>query len=170
MVAAVSHYLGPVIAASAEWLERVYGASPTPVLAARATVQARQATTVAAWLRYPTAVDAALLAIAGPGGADRLDALVAPLTPPAQPWRSWVDVVVVSWAACMLTDAEIARDAVAAVATTEHAAGLSLDFRHLLHPDRADAQAAALLRHPDLLRPVVLLHRAEILARLGRSL
>jgi hypothetical protein len=163
----VSHYLAPVIAASAEWLEQVYAACPTPVLAARATVQARQAATVAAWLRYPTAIDAALLSIAGSGGAQQLDALIAPLTPPAQPWRSWVDAVIVSWAACLLTDADLAQEAVTAATTTEHAAGLSLDFRHLLHPDQADARAATLLRHPDLLRPVVSLYRSELLDRLG---
>lgn len=162
----MSHYLAPVIAASAEWLERVFAASASPLLAARAQIQARQATTVAAWLRYPTQIDAALLSIAGPGGAARLDALVAGWDPPAQPWRSWVDEVVVSWAACVLTDADLAQVAVAAATATEHVAGLALDFRPLLHPDRIEARAAALLRHPDLLRPVVGLHRDELLARL----
>jgi len=166
----VSHYLAPVITASAEWLERAYAATSSPVLAVWAGIQARQATTVAAWLRYPTVVDAALVAMAGPGGAGRLDALVASVpapaeSAPAEPWRSWVDEVVVSWAACLLTDAEVARDAVAAAATTEHAAGLALDFRALLRPDTIDARAAALLRHPDLVRPVAGLYRTELLAR-----
>src|SRR5690606_18304413 len=106
--AAVSHYLAPVIAASADWLERTYTAASSPILSVWAGIQARQAATVAAWLRYPTVVDAALVAMAGPGGAGRLDALVAPVPAPAEPWRSWVDEVVVSWAACLLTDAEVA--------------------------------------------------------------
>jgi hypothetical protein len=163
---AVSHYLAPVIAASAQWLERTYAATESPLLSVWAGIQARQAATVAAWLRYPTVVDAALVAMAGPGGAGRLDALVAPVPAPAEPWRSWVDEVVVSWAAGLLTDADLARDAVAAVAATEHARGLVLDFRALLRPDAIDAQAATLLRHPDLARPVVSLYRAELLARL----
>lgn len=165
----MSQYLAPVIAASAEWLERTYAATESPVLSVWAGVQARQAATVAAWLRYPTVVDAALVAMAGPGGAGRLDALGAVLPAPAEPWRSWVDEVVVSWAACLLSDADLARDAVAAVTTTEHAAGLVLDFRALLRPDAIDARAAALLRHPDLVRPVAGLHRAELLARLRRG-
>lgn len=163
----LSQYLAPVIAASAEWLQRVYTATASPLLATRAQIQARQAATVAAWLRYPTTIDAALLWLAGPGGADRLDALVAPLEQPSSPWRSWVDEVVVSWAGCLLTDADTAQAAVAAAAKTEHAAGLSLDFRPLLNPDRVDAHAASLLRHPDLLRPVVALYRDELLARLA---
>lgn len=161
----MSQYLAPVIAASAEWLARTYAATSTPVLSVWAGIQARQATTIAAWLRYPTVVDAALVALAGPGGAGRLDALVAAVPEPVEPWRTWVDEVVVSWAACLLTDAEVARDAVAAVVTTEHAAGLALDFGPLLHPDAIDARAAALLRHPDLVRPVADLYRAELLAR-----
>ncbi|MBX6752044.1 MAG: hypothetical protein IRY85_20685 [Micromonosporaceae bacterium] len=163
------HYLAPVIAASAEWLERTYAAASTPVLSAWAGIQARQATTVAAWLRYPTVVDAALVAMAGPGGAGRLDALVAPVPAPAEPWRSWVDEVVVSWAACLLTDADVARDAVAAAVTTEHASGLALDFRPLLRPDTIETRAAALLRHPDLVRPVAGLYRAELLARVRNA-
>lgn len=164
---APSDHLAPVIAASAEWLVRVYAADSSPVLAALAAVQARQAATVAAWLRYPTGIDAALVHMAGPGGAARLDALVAPLLPDADHWRSWVDEVVVSWAACVLAEADVARAAVSAVAATEHVTGLSLDFRPLLAPDRAEARAGALLRHPDLLHPVASLHRAELLSRLG---
>lgn len=167
MTSSVSQYLAPVIAASAEWLHRVYTANASPLLSTRAQIQARQAATVAAWLRYPTTIDAALVWLAGPGGADRLDALVAPLDPPASPWRTWVDEVVVSWAGCLLTDAETARAAVDAAAKTEHAGGLTLDFRPLLYPDRVDARAACLLRHPDLLQPVVALYRAELSERLA---
>lgn len=162
----MSHYLAPVIAACAEWLERTYGATSNPMLSVWAGIQARQAATVAAWLRYPTVVDAALVALAGPGGADRLDALVGAMPAPAEPWRSWVDEVVVSWAACLLTDADVARDAVATVAGTEHATGLVFDFRALLRPDALDARAGVLLRHPDLVHPVAGLHRAELLTRL----
>lgn len=162
----MSHYLAPVIAASAEWLEQVYAAAASPLLAARARVQANQATMVAAWLRYPTIVDAELVGLVGPGGAARLDTLAAPWPAPEQSWRSWVDEAVVSWAACVLTEADIARAAVAAVLTTEHITGLTLDFRPLLDPDPLDARAAALLRHPDLLRPVASLYRDELHSRL----
>ena len=162
----MAHYLAPVIAASAEWLEQVYAAAATPLLAARARVQANQATMVAAWLRYPTIVDAELLNLAGPGGATRLDTLADP-SPPERPWRSWVDEAVVSWAACLLIEADLARAAVAVAATTEHVAGLALDFRPLLEPDPLDARAAALLRHPDLLRPVASLYRDELRRRVG---
>jgi hypothetical protein len=75
---------------------------------------------VAAWLRYPTAMDAALLAIAGPGGSAVLDWLAG-----SEPdgdrdgdegWRTWVDEVVVSWAASLLADPMLAVRAVKAVA------------------------------------------------------
>jgi hypothetical protein len=163
----VSVDLASVIAATTEWLVRAY---PTPggVLAGTlAEVQARQAVTVAAWLRYPTSTDAALVAVVGPGGAGRLDWLVGADSPDApEPWRTWVDEVVASWAACLLSDPALAAAAVAALADGEHMAGLHFDFRRLTRPDPRDRGAAALLRHPDLLAAVADLHRAELLARL----
>ena len=55
--------LSPVIAATAQWLLRAYPACAGTLNAALAEAQARQAATVAAWLRYPTSVDAALLTL-----------------------------------------------------------------------------------------------------------
>jgi len=163
----VSADLASVIAATAQWLVRAY---PTPggaLTATLAEVQARQAVTVAAWLRYPTSIDAALLVVAGPGGSARLDWLAGAESPgPVEPWRTWVDEVVASWAACLLADPALAAAAVAALATGEHMAGLHCDFRRLTRPDETDRGAASLLRHPDLLAPVADLHRAELLTRL----
>ena len=65
-MAGPSTALSPVIAASTHWLARAYpptGADPTAHTLAE--LQARQAVTVAAWLRYPTPMDAELVAIAG---------------------------------------------------------------------------------------------------------
>jgi hypothetical protein len=128
--------------------------------------------TVAAWLCYPTAVDAELAAMAGPGGSARLDWVTG-----AEPvdedeglglaWRTWVDEVVASWATCLLSDPALAEGAVAAVTAGEHAGGLPLDFRRLLAPDTRDLRAAALLRHPDLVAPVADLHRGRLLGSLG---
>jgi hypothetical protein len=164
----VSIDLASVIAATAEWLVRAY---PTPggaLTATLAEVQARQAVTVAAWLRYPTSMDAGLLLVVGPGGSARLDWLAGAESPDTpEPWRTWVDEVVASWAACLLSDSGLAAAAVAALAGGEHTAGLHCDFRRLTRPDERDRGAAALLRHPDLLAPVAELHRAELLARLG---
>jgi hypothetical protein len=166
--------LGPVIAATAHWLTRAYPASDT-VRALRAYAQARQAVTVAAWLRYPTALDAGLLALIGPGGSGRLDWLLDSHAGPPHPaspvpgdegWRAWVDEVLASWAACLLADTALARVAVAAVVECEHAAGLERDFRRLIDPDESDGRAAVLLRHPDLVAPVADLHRAELVGRL----
>jgi len=160
--------LGPVIAATAHWLTRAYPASDT-VRTLRAYAQARQAVTVAAWLRYPTAMDADLLGLIGPGGSGRLDWLLdshAGPPPESEGWRTWVDEVLASWAACLLANTALARIAVAAVVECEHAAGLERDFRRLIDPDESDGRAAALLRHPDLVAPVADLHRAELLGRL----
>jgi hypothetical protein len=160
--------LRPVIAATAHWLTRAFAAG-NPVRAMPAHAQARQAVTVSAWLRYPTALDADLVALVGPGGSRRLDRLLgAPAPGPAEEyaWRVWVDEVLASWAACLLSDRRLATAAVAAVADCAHAAGLHRDFRRLLAPDEADRRAAALLRHPDLVRPVADLHRVELLGRL----
>ena len=86
-----------------------------------------QAATVAAWLRYPTSVDAALLTLVGPGGSGRLDWLVGAdageFDDAEYAWRSWVDEVVASWAACLLTTPALAAAAVAALTGSEHADG-----------------------------------------------
>jgi hypothetical protein len=166
----MSDQLVPVIAACASWLERAYGRRDiSALLSAMAEVQTRQAVTVAAWLRYPTALDAALLVLAGPGGADALDAQLALPTGSADPWRWWVDGVVVSWATCLLADPVLARTAVAAAERTEHARGLCLDFRRLLDPEPDESRATCLLRHPDLVEPVARLHRADLHAVLDIS-
>src|SRR4051794_41956947 len=69
-MAGPSTALSPVIAASTHWLVRAYPSSGADRAAdALAELQARQAVTVAAWLRYPTPVDAELVAMAGAGGS-----------------------------------------------------------------------------------------------------
>ena len=162
--------LAPIIAATTHWLIRAYPASAGTFSATLAETQARQAATVAAWLRYPTSVDAALLVIVGPGGAGRLDWLVGAdtraLPDEEYAWRSWVDEVVASWAACLLGDPVLATAAVAALHDCEYLHGLHCDFRRLTAPDERDRLAAPLLRHPDLLAPVAEVHRAELLDRL----
>ncbi|MEU1917901.1 hypothetical protein [Streptomyces massasporeus] len=169
--------LSPVIAATAQWLTRAFPASGGALASALCEVQARQAVTVAAWLRYPTAMDAALLGVSGPGGSGRLDwvtgadAALGDDTE-AHGWRTWVDEVVASWAACLLTDPELAARAVAALADGSHSTGTRAEFRRLVAPDDSDRNAAALLRHPDLLAPVADLHQGQLLDRLnpGRTL
>ncbi|MBE8471864.1 hypothetical protein [Streptomyces justiciae] len=161
--------LSPVIAATAQWLLRAYPASGGALAAALCEVQARQAVTVAAWLRYPTAMDAGLVEMAGPGGSARLDGLAGGGSDEdGDAWRTWVDEVVASWAACLLTDPELARLAAAAVGEGEHLTGTPVEFRRLLAPDERDQGAAALLRHPDLVAPVAELHRARLLDALDR--
>lgn len=153
-------------------------ASGGALASALCEVQARQAVTVAAWLRYPTEMDAALLGMAGPGGSARLDRVTGADAAPgddgddAHAWRTWVDEVVASWAACLLTDPELAGRAVAALAEGSHSTGTPAEFRRLVAPDDGDLRAAALLRHPDLLAPVAGLHHSQLLDRLhpGRTL
>lgn len=169
---AVQADLSPVIAATAHWLNRAYPPSGGALAAALCEVQARQAVTVAAWLRYPTAMDVALLGMAGPGGSARLDWVTgadatADRGDEDHAWRTWVDEVVASWAACLLTDPELAELAVTEVAASEHSTAAPAAFRRLLTPDSTDRHAAALLRHPDLLAPVAGLHRDQLLDRLG---
>lgn len=159
--------LAPVVAATARWLARAFPApSGGAFSAALVELQARQAVTVAAWLRYPTVVDAELLVIAGPGGSARLDWLAGAdaedLQGIDQAWRTWVDEVVASWAACLLTDREVAVAAVRTLAAVSRASGLGARFRRLLQPDAQDLEAAALLRHPDLVAPVADLHREPL--------
>ncbi|HEX5566731.1 MAG TPA: hypothetical protein VFY14_07365 [Streptomyces sp.] len=164
--------LSSVIAATTQWLVRSYPAAEGVLSTALAEAQARQAVTVAAWLRHPTPMDAALAAMTGPGGAHRLDRItgaapwvVGPRDPddPGHAWRTWVDEVLASWAACLLTSPSQARAAVARVAHSEHARGMSVDFRRLTAPTALDRQATPLLRHPDLVARVAELHRAEFL-------
>ncbi|NUP17054.1 MAG: hypothetical protein HOZ81_13290 [Streptomyces sp.] len=165
--------LSPLIAATTRWLTRSYPACGGALAAALGEAQAQQAVTVAAWLRYPTPTDAALVVLAGPGGSAALDWITgADAGGQAEgddfAWRTWVDEVVASWAACLLTDAGLARPAVAAIADGAHATtGVPVDFRRLVSPGADDRQAAALLRHPDLLAPVAALHRAALHERLG---
>lgn len=169
--------LSPLIAATAQWLTCAYPPSGGALAAALCEAQARQAVTVAAWLRYPTAMDAALVGMAGPGGSAALDWLTGVTVsdtdePATWAWRTWVDEVVASWAAGLLTDPALAAAAVAALTEGEHTTGTPAEFRRLTAPDEADRRAAALLRHPDLLAPVTELHHAQLLRRLdpGRTL
>jgi hypothetical protein len=144
-----------VASASAEWLLRAFPPSADVFSAARGRWQAREAAELAAVLRYPTAVDDALLELCGPGGSGRLDETVgAGGTADAAPWRTWVDEVVVSWAAALLADPSLA-------AAAASAAGAVLDGS-LGSPTSADLAAGGLLRHPDLLAPVAALHRASL--------
>ncbi|GFE12715.1 hypothetical protein Sgleb_07620 [Streptomyces glebosus] len=162
--------MSSVIASTTQWLLRSYPVAGGALDAALAEAQALQAATVAAWLRYPTAADAAVVALVGPGGSARLDWITgADSYGPEvseEPWRTWVDEVVASWAACLLTMPALTDDAVAALADCEHAAGVRLDFRRLTRPADRDRRAATLLRHPDLLRPVADLHRAALVRHL----
>ncbi|MBH5333964.1 hypothetical protein IHE55_03760 [Streptomyces pactum] len=87
--------------------------------------------------------------------------------PAGQPWRSWVDEVVASWAACLLTDPALAGAAVAALDGGEHTAGGPVAFPRLTTPDRHDRQAARLLRDPGFLAPVADLHRSPLTELLG---
>jgi hypothetical protein len=160
--------LSPLIAATTQWLTCAYPSAGGALASTLCEVQARQAVTVAAWLRYPTHADAALVGIAGPGGSARLDWIAGSEDRPGQDaddhaWRTWVDEVVASWAASLLTDPELAALAVAAVAECGLAADAPVAFRRLTAPDETDRRAAALLRHPDLLAPVTVLHQDQLL-------
>ena len=162
--------LSPLIAATTQWLIRSYPACGGALADALGEVQARQAVTVAAWLRYPTPTDVALVSMAGPGGSASLDWITGADSAPDDAdsaWRTWVDEVVASWAACLLTDPELARQAVAATAEVGHATAVPAEFRRLVSPDPYDRGAAALLRHPDLVAPVAALHGAALRERLG---
>ncbi|MEU1309110.1 hypothetical protein ABZ419_09470 [Streptomyces cinnamoneus] len=162
--------LSPLIAATAQWLTRAYAPGGGTLDSVLAGAQARQAVTVAAWLRYPTVLDAGLVMVAGPGGSARLDWLAG--TDHGEPdeadhaWRTWVDETVASWAAALLSDRRLAAAAVAAVGDSDHALGLPVEFRRLTAPDEHDGRAAPLLRHPDLVAALAGLHRGELLGRL----
>ncbi|MFF5184490.1 hypothetical protein ACFY30_11965 [Streptomyces sp. NPDC000345] len=160
--------LAPLIAATTQWLTRAYPASGGALAAALCEAQARQAVTVAAWLRYPTATDTALVGMTGPGGSAGLDRMSgAAEDPDDAAWRSWVDEVVASWAAGLLADPRLAARAVAGLTGGAHTSGTPVEFRRLIAPDAHDRRAAALLRHPDLIAPVADLHHARLLDRLG---
>jgi len=159
----MSEHRDAVAAASAQWLLAAFPSSPDPFAAMRAQWQAREATSLAARLRYPNETDDVLLELCGPGGSHRLDWLFD-ATPVADgdqvdPWRTWVDEVVVSWAAALLGDPALAT--AAAVATGDPLDG------PLLAPSAGDLAAATLLRHPALLAPVADLHRGTLLATLS---
>ncbi|WP_367324946.1 hypothetical protein [Streptomyces sp. HUAS ZL42] len=169
--------LSPIIAATTTWLTHAYPAAGGALDRALAEAQARQAVTAAARLRYPAPMDAELVLMAGPGGSDRLDWITGADTARTHDtgtdaWRTWVDEAVASWAACLLADADLAGLAMAALAACPHRASSPAEFRRLVAPDARDRQAAALLRHPDLLAPVADLYRAELRDRLapGRAL
>ncbi|GAB7110351.1 hypothetical protein JCM4814A_86660 [Streptomyces phaeofaciens JCM 4814] len=162
--------LSPLIAATTHWLTAAFPPYGGALASARCEAQARQAVTVAAWLRYPTALDAGLVALAGPGGSVRLDWITGADGDPGEgetAWRTWVDEVVASWAAALLADPDLAGRAVEALATGEHTATAPVAFGRLLTSDDGDRRAAALLRHPDLLAPVAELHHAPLLDRLA---
>ena len=168
-MAGPSGELSPVIAASTHWLARAYPAASSDSIAhTLAELQARQAITVAAWLRYPTEMDAALVAIAGPGGSAVLDWRAGSEPDDealeTEGWRTWVDEVVVSWAACLLSDPLLARravDAVLAVVPSDgddekrvspyprNPGGLPHEFRRLLDPDERELLADAFDRGAD---------------------
>ncbi len=163
----MSTSLEHVIAATTHWLVAAFPASGGAHAAALAHQQARQAVTVAAWLRYPTKTDAELLDLLAPSGSWWLDDIPADVE--AEPWRTWVDDVVASWAAVLLTDRGFAVRACEVVASCEHTGGLPMQFRRLTHPDHIDSAAAALLRHPDLLAPLAARYRADLDATLAAA-
>ncbi|MET7852656.1 hypothetical protein [Streptomyces avermitilis] len=162
--------LSPVIAASARWLLSAFPPAAGPLNDALAEAQARHAATIAAALRYPTALDAELLNLLGPGGSGALDYVTGadahPLQDAAHAWRTRVDETVVSWAACLLADPALAAVAAACLAATHHGANGVGDARRLTVPSPRDHRAAPLLRHPDLLGPIADLHRESLLGLL----
>ncbi|RKT89130.1 hypothetical protein SAMN05421805_12817 [Saccharopolyspora antimicrobica] len=169
----MSAALSPIIRATAHWLANAYPA-PADGALSRALVQAQadQAVTAAAWLRYPTPVDTDLVLIAGPGGSSRLDVLIAgnATAPGAEDhaWRTWVDEVVASWAACLLGEPPLAAKAVDVLVSRNGPAAPD-HFRRLTSPSERELDAAALLRHPDLLAPLAELHRRSLHEALSTS-
>ncbi|MGW0395028.1 hypothetical protein ACWDYJ_29960 [Streptomyces sp. NPDC003042] len=177
--------LSPLIAATTQWLTRAYPSGAGALERSLAEAQARQAVTVAAWLRYPTELDVALVALTGPGGSGRLDWITgadaasgedthtgrdadAPADADARgdAWRTWVDEVVASWAACLLSAPPLASAATEALTGTVHVGAVPVSFRRLLDPAEHDRQASTLLRHPDFLAPIAELHHAGLLDRI----
>ncbi|MFJ8162431.1 hypothetical protein ACIRBY_16060 [Streptomyces sp. NPDC096136] len=152
--------LAPVIASGTRWLLTAFPPAPGAFSRALAEAQAQQAVTLAAALRYPTALDAEILHLLGPGGSARLDWLTgADHGEDADAdWRTWVDETVVSWAACLLAVPALAADA-------HHFAdhGHAGELTRLTRPGHHEHDAAPLLRHPDLLEPIAALHREPLL-------
>ncbi|MGW7434212.1 hypothetical protein ACWGIN_32360 [Streptomyces sp. NPDC054861] len=160
--------LAPLTAATTQWLLRAYPPGPGAVQRGLAEAQARQAVTLAAWLRYPTELDAELVVLSGPGGAARLDWVTgadADRSADTEAWHSWVDEVVASWAACLLASAPLASAAADAV-TAARGERVPVSFHRLTDPAEADHRSAGLLRHPDFLAPIADLHRPQLRARL----
>jgi hypothetical protein len=163
----VPNDLTPVIAASARWLLAAYPAPEGALSRALAEAQARQAAMLAAALRYPTSLDVQLLHLLAPSGSHRLDWLTGcDPHPDDTAWRTWVDETVVSWAACLLADTALATRAHQALTETEHH-GAAGGLRRLTDPNGRDTEAAALLRHPDLLETVAVLHRPQLIELVG---
>ncbi|MEV7443135.1 hypothetical protein AB0O22_18665 [Streptomyces sp. NPDC091204] len=160
--------LTALIAASARWLLAAYQPPTGALSRALAEAQARQAATLAASLCYPTSMDVELLHLLAPSGSHRLDWLTG-----SEPhdddtdiaWRTWVDETVVSWAACLLAEPALATRAHEALAATEHHTETG-SLQRLTNPSALDSEAAALLRHPDLLEGIAVLHRPHLLERL----
>jgi hypothetical protein len=166
--------LTPVITATTHWLVRTYPAAAGPLSTALAESQARQAVMLAAWLRYPTSLDVELLDMSGPGGTARLDGLLGTEALAGdeadrveEPWRSWVDEVLASWAVSLLAVPELARTAAERAVLSDHACAAPTEFRRLVEPDENDLTAASLLRHPDLTSEVAELHRTELMSVLS---
>ncbi|MFE4961689.1 hypothetical protein [Streptomyces sp. NPDC056660] len=159
--------LTPVIAASTRWLLAAYPAPGGALSRALAEAQARQAVTLAATLRYPTALDVQLLHLLAPSGSQRLDRLTGGEPHPDDTaWRTWIDETVVSWAACLLADPALAAEAAhRAPALSEHHTASGL--RRLTAPGKRDTEATPLLRHPDLLEDIAGLHRPQLLELLS---
>ncbi|MCX4625161.1 MULTISPECIES: hypothetical protein [unclassified Streptomyces] len=161
--------LTALIAASARWLTTAYQPPTGALSRALAEAQARQATALAAALCYPTSMDVQLLHLLAPSGSHRLDWLTGCEPHPEDTdtaWRTWVDETVVSWAACLLAEPALATRAHQALAATEHHAETG-SLQRLTHPSALDSEAAALLRHPDLLEGIAVLHRPQLLQRLN---
>ncbi|MFE9552418.1 hypothetical protein ACFYOD_02830 [Streptomyces sp. NPDC006703] len=157
--------LTPVIAACTRWLLDAYPPPAGALQYALAEAQARQATTLAAHLRYPSALDMELLHLLGPGGADRLDWITSGGAQAEDTaWRTWVDETVVSWAACLLADPALSERAQRALSDSEGRGAVG-GLRRLTVPGPRDSEAAVLLRHPDLLEGIAGLHRDDLLQR-----
>ncbi|MGW9032420.1 hypothetical protein ACWGQ5_52380 [Streptomyces sp. NPDC055722] len=159
--------LTSVIAASARWLLAAYPAPAGALSRALAEAQARQAVTLAATLRYPTDLDVQLLHLLGPSGTHRLDwATGCERGQEDHGWQTWVDETVVSWAACLLADPALAALARTALTATEHRDEVG-GLERLINPTARDAEAAALLRHPDQLEGIAALHRPQLVELLN---
>jgi hypothetical protein len=145
--------LSPVIHATTRWLLSAYPPLPGFLSFRLAEAQVRPAVAVAARLRYPTDLDAGLLLLTGTGGAGRLDWLTgSDVHPtPGEPWRAEVDEVLASWAAALLTDADLVSAAIAVAPVAE-------DLDRLTAPDARDLAAAADLRHPERMAAITALH------------